>query len=91
MRAGSPPRRRIASRMAARSTTAGTPVKSWSSTRAGMKGISRSGRAFGSQASSASMWARVTVRPSSRRSRFSSSTFKESGSHAARSPSASRR
>ena len=32
---GSPPRCRMASRMAARSTTAGTPVKSCISTRAG--------------------------------------------------------
>ena len=37
----------MASRMAARSTTAGTPVKSWSSTRAGMKAISRVGSALG--------------------------------------------
>ena len=35
MRAGSPPRSAIASRIAARSTTAGTPVKSWRMTRAG--------------------------------------------------------
>ena len=32
-RAGSPPRSAIASRMTARSTTAGTPVKSWRMTR----------------------------------------------------------
>ena len=37
---GSPPSRTIPSRMAARSTTAGTPVKSWSSTRAGVNAIS---------------------------------------------------
>ena len=42
MRAGSPPIAAIASRMAARSTTAGTPVKSWSRTRAGMNGTSAS-------------------------------------------------
>ena len=52
---GSPPIRRIASRMAARSTTAGTPVKSCSRTRAGMKAISRAGRAAGSQRRRASM------------------------------------
>ncbi len=44
---GSPPMRFMASRMAARSTTAGTPVKSCSSTRAGVKAISLSGLAFG--------------------------------------------
>jgi hypothetical protein len=32
--------RAIAARMAARSTTAGTPVKSWRTTRPGMNGIS---------------------------------------------------
>src|SRR5438094_579601 len=53
-----------------------------------MNGISRSGRAFGSQARSASMCARVTVRPSSRRSRFSSRTFNESGRCEARAPRA---
>jgi hypothetical protein len=37
---GSPFIRAIASRIAARSTTQGTPVKSWSTTRAGMNGIS---------------------------------------------------
>ncbi len=39
---GSPPRFFIASRMAARSTTAGTPVKSCIKTRAGRNAISRS-------------------------------------------------
>ena len=38
--AGSPPISAIASRMAARSTTTGTPVKSWSRTRAGRNGSS---------------------------------------------------
>jgi len=37
---GLPPRRSIASRIAARSTTAGTPVKSCNSTLAGLNGIS---------------------------------------------------
>ena len=55
MRAGSPPSAAIASRMAARSTTAGTPVKSWSRTRPGMKGISMSGLAPGCQAARAAM------------------------------------
>ena len=40
--AGSPPSSAIASRMTARSTTAGTPVKSWRITRAGMNGTSAS-------------------------------------------------
>ena len=70
----------MASRMAARSTTAGTPVKSWSSTRAGWKEISVSGSAFGFQASIFSMCSRFTTRPSSWRSRFSSRTFSENGS-----------
>ena len=52
--AGSPPRSAIASRMTARSTTAGTPVKSWSRTRAGMNGISASAAAPGRQARSVS-------------------------------------
>lgn len=40
--AGSPPRVFIVVRIAARSTTAGTPVKSYSRTRAGLNGISTS-------------------------------------------------
>ena len=43
MRVGSPPSAFIAARIAARSTTAGTPVKSCSSTRAGMNAISLAG------------------------------------------------
>ena len=43
--AGSPPRSSIASRIAARSTIAGTPVKSCRRTRAGRKEISREGSA----------------------------------------------
>ena len=49
----------IASRIAARSTIAGTPVKSCSSTRAGVKAISVLGSAFASQPASASMSAGV--------------------------------
>ena len=45
LRAGSPPSAAIASRIAARSTTAGTPVKSWRTTRLGMNGTSASPRA----------------------------------------------
>ena len=39
---GSPPSSCIAVRIAAKSTTAGTPVKSYRSTRAGLNGISTS-------------------------------------------------
>ena len=45
---GSPPFRAIAERSAARSTTAGTPVKSCNNTRAGVNGISTSAGAAGS-------------------------------------------
>ena len=51
----------MASRIAARSTTAGTPVKSCISTRAGMKAISSSGTFAGSQRASFSTSAAVTV------------------------------
>ena len=54
-RFGSPPSRTMPSRIAARSTTAGTPVKSCSSTRAGMKEISRGRLRLTSHAASASM------------------------------------
>ena len=56
---GSPPSSSIASRIAARSTTAGTPVKSCISTRAGWKGISTDGSAFASQEAIASTSAAV--------------------------------
>jgi hypothetical protein len=69
--------------MAARSTTAGTPVKSCISTRLGVKAISVSGSAFGFQRASASMSSRVTDRPFSVRSRFSRRIFSEYGSRAA--------
>ncbi len=72
----------MASRIAARSTTAGTPVKSCISTRAGRYWISVSGSACGSQLAIASMSARLTVTPSSKRSRFSSRIFIENGSRA---------
>ena len=45
--AGSPPIAAIASRIAARSTTAGTPVKSCSTTRAGVNAISCGGLRVG--------------------------------------------
>src|SRR5271165_4892621 len=70
----------IASRIAARSTTQGTPVKSCRSTREGVNAISRSCRAWLFQRASASTSSRVTLRPSSQRSRFSRSTLCENGS-----------
>ena len=79
-RSGSLPMAASASRMAARSTTQGTPVKSCNSTRAGMKLIS-----FGSVPADAapratySMSAAETRRPSSWRSRFSSRILVENG------------
>ena len=78
----SPPLSAIASRMAARSTTAGTPVKSCITTRAGVKAISSVGSADASQRASFSMLSSVTATPSSLRRRFSSSTFRENGSRA---------
>jgi hypothetical protein len=62
---GSPPRFFIASRMAARSTTAGTPVKSCISTRAGRNGISRSDVLVLSQWAKLWISSLVTERPSS--------------------------
>ena len=63
---GSPPRLDMASRMAARSTTAGTPVKSCISTRAGRNAISCSVLPLlSTQAAQASMSAFLTVLPSS--------------------------
>ena len=90
IRAASPPSAAIASRIAARSTMHGTPVKSCSSTRAGVNWISADGSAAGSQPASARTCAAVTSRPSSLRSRFSSSTFRLNGSLAAPSIAATR-
>jgi hypothetical protein len=82
IRVGSPPRGPMASRMAARSTMAGTPVKSCITTRAGVNAISWEGSALASQRASASMSSLLTELPSSLRSRFSSSTLSENGSPA---------
>ena len=79
----SPPRASIASRMAARSTTAGTPVRSCMMTRAGENWISVSGSALGSQLASARTWSAVTFRPSSVRSRFSSRILRLNGRRSA--------
>ena len=78
----SPPRSAIASRMAARSTTAGTPVKSCMTTRAGVKAISSLGSALASQRASFSMSSAWTEPLPSVRSRFSSSTLRLKGSRA---------
>ena len=77
---GSPPSSCIASRMVARSTTHGTPVKSCMMTRAGVNWISMSGSTVGSHAASERMWSAVMFLPSSVRSRFSSRIFSEYGS-----------
>lgn len=74
--AGSPPRAFTASRMVARSTTQGTPVKSCMITRAGVNWISSLGWACESQFPSDRMWSAVMFAPSSVRSRFSSRTFR---------------
>ena len=78
--AGSPPSSTIASRIVARSTTQGTPVKSCMITRAGVNWISVSGSESGFQLASASICAAVMFAPSSVRSKFSSKTFKLKGS-----------
>ena len=75
--AGSPPRSAIAFRIAARSTTAGTPVRSCSSTRDGANEISSDGSAFASQRATAS-----TSLSSPLRRTFSSRTRSVYGSRA---------
>ena len=89
--AGSPPRSFIASRMVARSTTHGTPVKSCMITRAGVNWISSLGSAAGSHDPSARIWSAVTLAPSSVRSRFSSSTLCVNGSRAEPSTASTRK
>ena len=74
--AGSPPMSAIASRMVARSTTHGTPVKSCMITRAGVNWISLLGSDSGSQPARARMSSAVMLAPSSVRSRFSSRIFR---------------
>ena len=61
---------------------AGTPVKSCMITRAGVKAISWLGAALASHLSRASMSSRVTLTPSSNRSRFSSRILSEKGRRA---------
>ena len=76
----SPPSSATASRMVARSTMQGTPVKSCMITRAGVNWISVSGSAVGFHAPRARMCSSVMLAPSSVRRRFSSSTFRLNGS-----------
>src|SRR5579863_624316 len=76
-REGSPPRAATASRIAARSTTHGTPVKSCRRILAGEKAISRPEP---DPAATAAMSSSVTLMPSSLRSRFSRRIFSEKGS-----------
>jgi hypothetical protein len=52
----------IAWRIAARSTIAGTPVKSWWITRAGVNAISRDGSSFAAHCATASTLSGVEVR-----------------------------
>ena len=77
MTSGLPPRSATASRMVARSTMQGTPVKSCMMTRAGVNWIAVSGSAAGSQAARARTWSAVTLAPSSVRSRFSARTLRQ--------------
>ena len=74
---GSPPSRRMALRIAARSTTAGTPVKSCNTTRDGMKGISAAIGFTASQAARLRTSSSRTTYPSQLRSTDSSRTRME--------------
>ena len=66
--------------MAAKSTTAGTPVKSCISTRAGRYAISREVLPpFFAQSEKAFISSTVTVFPSSNRNKFSKTTFNAAG------------
>src|SRR5437762_3085259 len=69
----------MASRIAARSTTAGTPVKSCISTRLGVNAISLSDFVLPLHDAKARMSSAFTLRPSSVRSRFSSRMRSENG------------
>ncbi|CAB4548843.1 unannotated protein [freshwater metagenome] len=77
--AGSPPRSAIASRIVARSTMHGTPVKSCIITLAGVNWISVSGSEFGSHAASFLICSAVIFAPSSVRTKFSNKIFKLKG------------
>ena len=87
---GSPPSSLIASRIAARSTMQGTPVKSCIRTRAGVYAISVAGSAVGSHAARLRTSSALTCTLPSVRSRFSSSTLRLNGSRSAPSTASSR-
>ncbi len=91
IRAGSPPRSTTASRIVARSTMHGTPVKSCMTTRPGLNWISTSGSASACQAPRARTASAVTLTPSSVRRRFSSSTLRLNGRSAEPSTASSRK
>jgi hypothetical protein len=76
---GSSPAATTALRIAARSATPGTPVKSCISTRAGRYAISSAGGGVTAQLPSALMSSLRTVLPSSNRNRFSSRIFSDIG------------
>ena len=76
----------MASRIVARSTTQGTPVKSCITTRAGVNWISLLGWASASQPARARMSSAVMFAPSSVRSRFSSSTLRLYGRESTSAP-----
>jgi hypothetical protein len=88
---GSPPSSTTASRIVARSTMQGTPVKSCMTTRAGVNWISTLGSAVGSQAAMARTWSAVMLAPSSVRRRFSARTFRLYGSFSSPSTASSRK
>ena len=80
IRCGSPPARFMADRIAARSTTAGTPVKSCRMTRAGLNGSSAVDGVAALHLATAVTSASVTSNPSMFRRQLSSSTLIENGS-----------
>ena len=80
---GSPPRSTMASRIAAKSTKTGTPVKSWNRTRAGMNSISSPAEPF-REASMMREAARTACSSvCARRTTFSRSTTRHAGSSSA--------
>ena len=81
----------MASRMAARSTTHGTPVKSCITTRAGSSGTSRARPELGDHAASARTSSSLTNSPPAFRSTFSVRIFTTKGMRERSCPSASRR
>ena len=86
---GSPPARAIAERIAARSTTAGTPVKSCIRTRDGMKARSAVAEPCGHDASARTS-SSETSRVPARRRRFSSRILTVCGSRSSSATAASR-